>query len=153
MNFKVIFYLLVFSILISCNQQKKNKEIPADVVKNPITASGKDNFSELPVFKFTEETHDFGRVIQGEKVSYLFKFKNTGKSDLLIANATASCGCTVPEYPKKPIRPNEEGVIKVAFNTDGKKGVQTKTVTLMANTQPNTKVLTIKADIYTPESK
>jgi hypothetical protein len=153
MKFRIFFYLVALIIFMSCNQQKKTNEIPADVVQNPITASGKNNTDNLPYFKFVEETHDFGKVIQGEKVMFSFKFTNTGKSDLLIASATASCGCTVPEYPKKPIHPNEEGIIKVSFNTDGKKGVQNKTITIMANTQPNTKVLTIKADVYTPESK
>ena len=85
-------------------------------------------------------------------MSFPFVFKNTGKSDLLIFNATASCGCTVPEYPKKPIHPGDEGKIIVSFNTEGKNGVQKKTVTLMANTQPNTKVLTIKAEVYKPRN-
>lgn len=154
---KKVAYIILFVncslLVVSCVNKKNNNEITTDLVKNPNTASGKVANEDLPKFQFTEEIHDFGKIIQGEKVSFPFIFKNTGKSDLLIFNATASCGCTVPEYPKKPIHPGDEGKIIVSFNSEGKNGIQEKTVTLMANTQPNTKVLTIKAEVYKPESK
>ncbi len=138
-------------LLVSC-KQSNNNQITTDLINNPNSASGKA-IDNLPKFKFKEETHNFGRVIEGEKVSYSFEFTNTGKSDLIIASASASCGCAVAEYSKIPIQAGGKGNIKVQFNTEGKKGIQTKTVTLMANTQPNTKVLTIKAEIYSPEQK
>jgi hypothetical protein len=151
MSAKFMVSFIAVLMFVSCNHINKN-QISTDLVNNPNTASGKaaDN---LPMFKFAEETHNFGRVIEGEKVSYSFEFTNVGKSDLLIASASASCGCTVAEYPKIPIQAGGKGFVKVQFNTEGKKGMQTKTITLMSNTQPNTKVLTIKAEVYSPEKK
>ena len=80
-----------------------------------------------------------------------FKFKNIGKAPLIVSSASASCGCTVPEYSKDPVLAGQEGFIKVTFNSEGKHGMVSKTVTLLANTIPNTKVLTISADIQTKE--
>ena len=69
---------------------------------------------------------------------------------MLISSAHGSCGCTVAEYPEKPIAPGEEAVIKVKFDSNGKQGKQHKTVTLVANTVPNTKVLTLKGEVIVP---
>jgi hypothetical protein len=135
------------------NSSTKDSTITADDLKNPNTADGTSDTSSLPRFEFEEEIHDFGRVIQGEKVSYSFKFKNTGKSDLVISDAKGSCGCTVADFPKKPIPPAGSGTVDVTFNTESKKGYQNKNVTVIANTQPNTKVLTIKAQVQVPEGE
>lgn len=145
--------VMVFAafLITSCGGNSGDENIPAGVVNNPNSAeNGNNNSDKLPVMAFEKEEHDFGRLIQGEQVTYAFKFKNTGKTDLVISSARASCGCTVPSYPKTPVKPGEEGVISVQFNTEGRKGKQSKTITLMANTQPNTKVLTIKAEVYLP---
>jgi hypothetical protein len=139
-------------LVVSCKNGNQSN-IPGDVVKNPNTADGNGDTSSLPKFQFAEELHDFGKIIQGEKVSYSFKFKNVGKSDLVITDAHGSCGCTIADYPKIPIPANGEGSIDVKFNSEGKKGFQNKTVTLIANTQPNTKVLTIKAMVQIPEGE
>jgi hypothetical protein len=126
---------------------------PSDVVKNPNTANGKGNSGSLPVFKFNETEWDFGRIGQGEVVEHIFKFTNVGKSDLVISGAKASCGCTVAEYTQTPVKPGQAGEIKVTFNSEGKKGMNDKPVTVTANTQPNTVVLTIKSEVYLPEEK
>jgi hypothetical protein len=68
---------------------------------NTKSADGSSN-TALPDMKFEEETHDFGRITQGEKVAFAFRFKNTGSSNLIVSSAHGSCGCTIPEYPKKP---------------------------------------------------
>ncbi len=136
-------------LLISCGSGDQIKT--EDVVNNPNTANGVVNMDDLPVFEFETDTHDFGRIGQGEKVSFVFKFKNSGKRDLVISGQKATCGCTVADYPKNPVKPGESGQIAVSFDSEGKKGMQTKTVTLTANTQPNTKVLTIKAEVVLPE--
>ena len=99
---------------------------------------------------FEETEHDFGKIIEGETVNFSFRFTNTGKSDLLLAEVTSSCGCTVPSYPKMPIRPGEQGEVKVAFNSNGRKGFQSKTVLVASNTQPNTTLLRIKAQVVNP---
>ena len=99
---------------------------------------------QFPEIKFEETTHDFGEIKQNVKVETSFVFKNTGKVPLVISNASSSCGCTVPEYPKEAIAPGEKGEIKVEYNGSGKDAI-TKTVTLTTNTEKGTETLTIKA--------
>jgi len=141
----IYLFLICLLVLTSCGNNSET--ISTDLVNNPNSASGNVDMGNLPAFKFDAEEHDFGRISDGEKVSYTFKFSNSGKSDLIISDAKATCGCTVADYPKTPIKPGEESGITVSFNSEGKKGIQNKTVTLVANTQPNTKVLTIKAEV------
>jgi hypothetical protein len=97
----------------------------------PVT-SGMENKNGA-VMTFDEMEFNFGTIKQGDIVTHEFKFKNTGKEPLIISEAHGSCGCTVPEYPKEPIKPNGTGVIKVTFNSAGKMGAQDKTVTLSYN--------------------
>ncbi|REE00586.1 DUF1573 domain-containing protein [Marinoscillum furvescens] len=101
----------------------------------------------LPSFEFPEESHDFGEIKEGDVVEKIFKFKNTGEAPLIISSATASCGCTVPVWPKEPIGVGEEGEIKVRFDSKGKPGIQNKTVTITANTYPKVNRLKIKANV------
>ena len=133
---------------ISCKSDQQKKTIEPEMVSNPASAEPANaDTSLLPKFDFESDNHEFGSITEGEIVSYNFKFKNSGKAPLIITQASASCGCTVPEYSKDPIAPGQEGFIKVTFNSEGKHGMTSKTVTLLANTVPNTKVLTISADI------
>jgi len=127
--------------------------LSTDIIDNPTTANENVDESKLPHFEFVEEVKEFGTISQGEIVSTSFKFKNVGQSDLIISSAQGSCGCTVPEWPKEPIKPGEEGVINVKFDSNGKQGMQNKTVTLVANTIPNTMVIAIKGEVLAPESK
>lgn len=98
-------------------------------------------------FQFDEEVHAFGNITEGTVAKHDFFFKNTGDAPLIITNAQGSCGCTVPEWPREPIAPGETGKIHVEFNSQGRVGNQQKQVTLTANTQPNTKVLRISAQV------
>ncbi len=151
-KFSPVILLSLLLLLFGCKPggQSGQETISADVVNNPNSASGNANKGTLPAIKFDDMEHDFGRVIEGETVSYAFNFKNTGKSDLLIAEVSTSCGCTVPSYPKTPIRAGETGTIKVAFNSNGKRGFQNKNILVVANTQPNTTVIRIKAQVVNP---
>lgn len=137
-------------VLCSCSHRTGEEKISSDVVMNPNTASGKADISKLPAFKFEEDVHDFGKIIEGEMVAFEFKFTNSGKSDLVIANVSTSCGCTVPIYTKAPIHPGGQGTIKVTFNSTGKRGYQTKNILIAANTQPNVTELRIKAQVVSP---
>ena len=121
--------------------------INPDAMKNPATASGASDKNHVPVFQFEEETHDFGSITEGEKIQYAFKFKNTGTGDLVIRSANGSCGCTVPEWPHDPVPPGGSGVINITFNSSGKNGMQHKTVSIISNTIPNTKVLNITGEV------
>ncbi len=152
---KFIFVASMFTILVACTNDAKKEEqekISTDVINVPSTALGTAaQPGSAPAMVFIEENHDFGRITQGEKVSYSFVFKNTGGSELVISNAQGSCGCTVPTYPKGAVKPGEESKIDVVFDSEGKSGVVQKTVTLTTNCNPSTKILTINATIDVPE--
>jgi len=109
---------------------------------NPIVPKGPITTMEFEVAEF-----DFGVVTEGEKVSYTYKFKNTGTEPLLIKDAKGSCGCTVPSWPKVPLAPGETAEILVEFNTKGKSGQQAKRVTITANTDPAQSFLMIKGEV------
>jgi hypothetical protein len=102
---------------------------------------------------FNKKVHDFGTINQGDKVNYTFSYTNTGKKDLIITNATGSCGCTVPEYSKVPLKPGKSAKMKVSFDSTGKTGEQSKTVSIMANVPNGMETLTIKASIKGGEAK
>jgi len=116
-------------------------------MNNPASASGAKDKTKVPVLEFEKDTHDFGKIAEGEKIQYAFKFKNVGTGDLLIRSANGSCGCTVPEWPREPVRPGESGVINITFDSSGKNGMQHKTITIISNTVPNTKVLNITGEV------
>ena len=95
---------------------------------------------------------DFGKIKEGENLDVSFRFKNTGTKPLVISNVTASCGCTVPETPKKPYAPGETGVIKASFNSTGKPGMQSKQVNVFANVNPSMTTLVFRVEVK-PKTK
>jgi len=99
------------------------------------------------IMTFQEAEHNFGNVKTGEKVGCIFSYTNTGDADLVITAASASCGCTVPKYDKKPVAPGASGTIEVGFDTSGREGLQTKTVVVQSNAENNLVILRIIADI------
>lgn len=105
-----------------------------------------------PRFSFAQNEYDFGTVNEGDIVNHTFQFTNTGDAPLVISNATASCGCTVPSWPKAPIAPGETGKIEVKFDSSGKPNQQTKNITITANTNPAVTTLKIKG-MVTPKNK
>ncbi|WP_081694199.1 DUF1573 domain-containing protein [Flavobacterium suncheonense] len=133
----------------SCkNENASDKINPENVAK---AEQEKAAAGELPVIKFNETEHDFGTINEGDKVETTFSITNEGKADLIIINAQGSCGCTVPEWPKEPIKPGASADMKVTFNSSGKTGQQQKTVTLTTNTAEGTEKVTIKANV-TPKA-
>lgn len=156
MKSKIALGLSVLLMLTACNHSEKlpngEEKLSTDIINNPASASGRKS-AESPAFSFAEDRHHFGEVSEGEVVSYTFVFTNSGSSDLVIASATGSCGCTVPEYSKNPVAPGSKGEIKVTFDTNGKSGMVSKTITLVANTVPATKVLTVSAEIISKNKK
>jgi hypothetical protein len=99
------------------------------------------------VISFNEVLHDFGKVNEGEKIGYIFVFKNTGTASLVINSATTTCGCTVPKYNRKPILPGSDGTLEVIFDTSGRNGIQTKTITVTSNAASPVVLLEIKAEV------
>ena len=148
---KTLYFLIASILILASSCKEPSSEISTNDVMNTKSAEGNSN-SALPEIKFEEETHDFGRITQGEKVTYAFKFKNTGGANLIIASANGSCGCTIPDYPKKPILPGEEAVVNVVFSSEGKSGMVEKSVTLVTNCEPSTRIIYIKANIIVPTS-
>jgi len=100
-----------------------------------------------PVIEFSQLEHDFGKVKQGEKVGWYFKFRNTGNGSLIIKEANATCGCTVPDYSKKPVRPGEEGSLKVVYDSGGRSGFEVKTITVETNASNPVVQLKVKAEV------
>ncbi len=158
---KTLKIILCFFVIISfsCNhlvkkvEDQKEDRISAKLVNNPITAEKGGKTGLLPEISFDKLRYNFGKINQGESVSYQFIFTNTGQAELIIANAKGSCGCTVPKWPREPILPGESEGIKVTFNSAGKSGKQSKTITLVTNAIPNTIVLTVSAEILIEQTK
>jgi hypothetical protein len=148
-SLKNIFVFILAAGLAAC-APRKERDIDTDMVNIDATGSGNAPTGKAPQMKFDRTEHDFGTISQGERVTTQFTFKNTGGTDLVISEAHGSCGCTVPDYPRKAIPPGGEDVIKVEFNSEGKANQQEKTVTLTTNCEPPTLVLTIKANVVVP---
>jgi len=151
----IIAVSLFLGILPGCKPkgEQGDKSVSPNLVTNPITASGKKATGDLPVMVFEQTKHDFGMMVQGEKLSYTFKFTNTGGSDLIISDASSTCGCTIFDFSKAPVKPGEQGKVEVIFNSAGRTGSISKTVRLLTNAQPNTTELEITAEVYVPDSK
>jgi len=129
--------LLVTVFLFSCTEKKTSKA-STDLVNIEASADSSSSHKKSGEAKilFEKNSHDFGYITQGEIVEYEFIFTNTGDVDLLIASATASCGCTVPDYPKEPINPGKQGKIKVTFNSELRMDKFLKEIYVTANTEP-----------------
>ena len=150
---KIVFTILSILEIIFFSSCGQKNQTPTDMVNIPASADNGVDKDHLPNMKFEEEVFDFGTITQGEKVSHDFKFKNEGRSNLIVANAYADCGCTVAEVPKKPIPAGEGNIIRITFDSDGKRGIVTKQVSLMTNCIPNKQIIKIKANIFIPQTK
>lgn len=124
-----ILALAAFLFSISCSQ-------------TPRTAQA-GNGSEIE-FETTE--HDFGTLQQGGDGTFEFVFKNTGKEPLVLSNVRSSCGCTVPVWPKDPIKKGDKGIIKVSYNTRIT-GNFSKSITVYSNTGEAPVVLNIRGKV------
>jgi len=137
----VVIFFGIISIMTSNCGNISNKDIDRSVLQQYDTGS--------VIIIFKEYEHDFGKVIEGEKVGCVFSFENEGTGSLVIASATTSCGCTVPKYSTKPISPGDSGNLEVIFDTSGRNGRQTKTITLKSNASTPVVLLRIVAEVVT----
>lgn len=155
--------LLLLSALPACEKTKPADATTAagrteedlsaeDLISNPNTANPQEVPvpNDLGVMTFDEKEFTFGDIHQGEVVKHIFHFTNTGKKPIIIDNASSSCGCTVPTYPREPVPPGGKGQIDVQFNSAGKIDLVTKVVTIRANTVPNINEVTIKVRVLVP---
>lgn len=137
---KKIFLVLTFVSAIAFNSTAQTEKKTLDNVVNP-------NQGDLV---FDQMDYNFGVIKQGESVTNIFTFTNSGNEPIVITNAAGSCGCTVPEWPKEPIMKGQKGSIKVTFNSAGKSGYNDKTVTITSNAKTNPIVLHVKGTIEVP---
>ena len=136
----IVFGLITF-LIFSCDQDP-SKKINAENVK--AVEERIDKAYDSAEIEFEFDSYDFGEVKDGEIVEVDFDFTNSGNSDLIIFDASASCGCTVPEYPQNVnIKPGQSDKLKVRFDTANKPGKQIKSVTLTTNTNSGKKIIRI----------
>ncbi len=162
MKINIVFCFLGF-LIIACNPNagvedkiaadKKEGFSKSDIIRMPVSANEPIDTSLVAKIVFEETTFDFGTVLEGRPVDHIFKFKNTGKVPLLISDAKATCGCTVPSYPSDAIPPGQSGEISVKFNTAGKKLDQNKPVSIIANTFPAKTVIWMKGFVQPNPNK
>lgn len=101
-----------------------------------------------PVITWEKKTHDFGNIVQGDKVEHTFYFTNTGNEPLIVTNVQVSCGCTTPKWPRDPVPPGAQGEVTVAFNSAGKMGMQNKPVILVSNAvNPEANTITFTTNV------
>ena len=103
----------------------------------------------VPVISFKENSIDFGDIVQGQKVEHTFVLTNTGKQPLIISNVAATCGCTVPSWPKEPVAPGKSAEIKVSFNSTGKVGKQNSVVRIYSNASEPIEKVSLISNVLT----
>lgn len=145
---KYTIILFIGLAFVGCNNN--TNKLPTDVIKNPNTAEGVDESVKMPKMQFEKTRYDFGKVIEGEIVSYNFKFTNTGNADLIITKVSTSCGCTASDYPIDPVKPGETAEIEAKFNSENRTGFQNKRITVLTNATPAKTNLYIRADVIKP---
>ncbi|MDD4756797.1 MAG: DUF1573 domain-containing protein [Prolixibacteraceae bacterium] len=119
-------------------------------IEEDFSALTPEQLANAPAAKFSESSHDFGNMKQGEKKEHTFMLSNDGKADLIIRNVRSSCGCTAVAPSKKVIAPGESAPVKVTFDSRGKRGRQSKSITVITNDPKSpTNVLRISCNVET----
>ena len=144
---KILLFLLVSTIFIGCDNRRKDK-LADDNAKQTEQA-----LKETTMVQIIDSAYNFGKVTDGEKVEYSYRFKNVGTKPLVVIEAHASCGCTVPQKPEKPVLPGEMGFIKIVFDSKGRIGAAHKTITVTSNAKPEFPQLVLTGDVVAKEQK
>ncbi|MCX7605992.1 MAG: DUF1573 domain-containing protein [Bacteroidia bacterium] len=139
-------------IWIACTPVSKEQKGQTAPSADTTLASGASEVAQAPAepmakIQFDKLEHDFGKIREGEKVSYRFKVTNPGTVPLRITDVKPSCGCTAPAWTKEPIPPGGEGFVEVVFDSQGRSGEQMKTVTVFANTDPPSHLLRFRGEV------
>lgn len=125
-----------------------DKHLSGNLVTNPKSAEKPSD--KTAVIHFDKTEFDFGKILQGEVVTYTFHFTNTGTAPLIITSVDKSCGCTASDFPREPIQPGGTGDIKITYDSKGHHGFQSKALVVNSNTIPSQTTLRIKAEVRTP---
>ena len=123
----------------------------ADSVAKIVKESENERLKTVTSIKFDKEVYDFGECVEGDKITKVIEFTNTGKLPLVIEQAYGSCGCTVPTYDKEPVQPGKKGKLQIQFDSSHKVGANTKSVMIQANTNPP--VTSVNFSIKVKENK
>ncbi len=130
--------------------KENSPEVSTDLVHNNATAQEGGKIvapGKEPDMIFETLERDFGTITDGQQVEMTYKFTNKGGSDLIISEVKAGCGCTIPEWPKDPIKPGQSGVIKAKFDSTGKGGKNTKKVFVHSNAKEPEITLTFTGQV------
>ncbi|MCX6313940.1 MAG: DUF1573 domain-containing protein [Sphingobacteriales bacterium] len=130
MNRIYLSVVIIAIVLVSCNIRTKDR------LANDASKQYELFLRDTTTVQVIDSSYNFGKVTDGDKVEYNYRFKNTGTKPLVIINTTASCGCTIPQKPERPIAAGDTGVIKVVFDSKGRVGTAHKTITVVANARP-----------------
>lgn len=143
---KILFAWLIVGVFACQTADQKSAEVLTQEQKDMATRDSA-NFTTIEWLDST--FRDLGKVKEGQVIEVSYRFKNSGTKNLVIANVSASCGCTVPEKPEKPFAPGEEGVIRAKFDSKGRPaGATRKDVYVTANTTPESAIrLSFKVEI------
>lgn len=147
----IIFIAILSMAIVSC------KDNAASKIKSTNLESAKERDAIInlgsAIIEFDKTEFNFGTIDEGEVINGVFKITNVGKVDLIITNAKPSCGCTVPIWPKDPIKPGDSADLKFSFNSRGKVGNNNKSITLQTNTEKVTEILRVKGMVNRKEGK
>lgn len=172
---RILMSLVLVAALVSCKDRAAEKRIaelesrlaqlegnknttpsvttsPATPAATPVATPAEEKpTGPLPVIEFASLDHDFGTIKEGAKVTHTYTFTNTGEAPLIIQSAQPSCGCTAPDWSREPIPVGGKGFVKAEFDSNGKPGINNKTISVTANTWPKVVTLRFKA-MVTPKA-
>ena len=141
-----IFLAIISGVIFISSCTNENKQATAE--QNDVPLENVDsNEGGIGRMEFTESAYDFGQISEGEIVNHTFTFKNTGDHPVILAQVSASCGCTTPTYTSTPILPGKTGQIEVEFNSDGQVGQQQKIITIASNAESNIMTVQLKGEV------
>lgn len=140
----ILFAIIGFAVL-SCKDNAASKVNSTNIK----TAKARDAKMKkgMPVIAFDKKAYEFGTINEGDKIDGSFTIYNKGKADLVITGARASCGCTVPSWPKDAIKPGDSAKLNFVFNSRGKRGKQNKSITLRTNTENIIEIIRLTGDV------
>ena len=124
----LLFAIFVVGLIAAgCNSGSKKDKVAS--------AAALADTARYTTIEWLDSAKDFGKIPEGQKLDVAFRFRNTGSTPLVIGQVRPSCGCTIAEQPQEPIAPGSEGQIKAVFNSEGRSGINHKTLFVTANTK------------------
>jgi Protein of unknown function (DUF1573) len=133
---KLLFIVVIASGIMACKSDDKKGTVPVGKMTPEEIEKAKTDSTQFTSIQWIDSsTRSLGKLVKDQEIEVTFRFKNSGDKMLVIEKVSAGCGCTIPEQPKEPFAPGQEGVIKAKFNGSGS-GTISKNVTVIANTKP-----------------